>query len=90
MSIHPIQMTDESMKRLELAQKTKKWGHLETWRELYIFQRTIASPQQIQDIAKIARLQNDYKKGKYTGMKITLPYMNMVRDQKTSGADEKK
>jgi hypothetical protein len=68
--MHKVNLTEDQMERLRIANETKKWGHLETWGELYVFQRTIANGEQLKAIAEIAKRHRDLKEV------ITLPYMN--------------
>lgn len=70
----PIELTEEQYERLKLAQTTKKFGHLETWKELFIFQYTIGSKEQVVKIADFARQANN-------GKKITLPLAKFMSEQ---------
>lgn len=65
----PIELTQEQYERLKIAHATKKFGHLETWKELFLFQYTIASKEQIIKIAEFARRKN-------SGENIILPLKN--------------
>ena len=70
MTIHPLPiMSPEALERLRIAKKTKKWGHLASWQELYVFQRTTGTTEQIKQIAAIAHRKNKLKEN------IQLPYM---------------
>lgn len=64
--MHPVEINDEEMERLRVANETKKYGHLVSAKELYLFQRTIANPSQIQEITR-------YIRRKRAGEKITFP-----------------
>jgi len=63
------ELTDQEYERLKIAKAKGKWGHLESWKELYLFQRTIGTMKQNKEIGKVA-------KRKRLGEKVTLPYMN--------------
>ena len=51
---------------LKKAKEIGKYSHLMTWKELYLFQRTIANSKQVQEIARYAQKNNK-------GGKVTLP-----------------
>lgn len=61
------QLTDEQTQRLRRAQKTGKYGGLFTWKELFVFQHTIAKPEQWHQIAEWAR-----RYGRGEGIKLPL------------------
>lgn len=67
--------TIDQVDRIRIAQKTRKYGHLATWQELFFYQRTSASPDQVQAIAVYAKRKND-------GEKIKLPLMYSQAEQK--------
>lgn len=48
-------MNSYQYERMLIAKKRGKYGHLGSWEELYYFQRTCATPQQLQEIASYAR-----------------------------------
>jgi len=70
----PIQLKPEEHERLKIAHEKKKYGHLMTWKELYLFQSTIANFQQLQEIATFARRKN-------RGENITLPLLKYLSEQ---------
>lgn len=67
-NMHHVDLSEDQMKRLRIANQTKKWGHLRTWGELYVFQRTIADNEQLKFIGSLANR-------KLKGEIINLPYM---------------
>lgn len=68
----PVELTPEQYERLKIARTTKKFGHLCTWKELFIFQYTIATKKQVIEIGKYARKRNEIK----------LPLMKYLSEQK--------
>jgi len=64
-----MEPNDEEYKRLEMANQTKKWGHLRSWKELYLFQRYIGLLEQNKEIGMVAKRNR-------AGEKITLPFMD--------------
>jgi hypothetical protein len=67
-----INMNKDGFDRLTKAKKIGKWGHLESWEELFYYQASTSSTlQQIIDIANVA-------KRKRSGENITLPYMKYI------------
>lgn len=65
-----IHTTEPEMERLRLAKETKKYGHLQSWKELFLFQRYCdATKEQVIEIAKWAHRRNK-------GERIILPLMN--------------
>lgn len=68
MSMHAVpQLTDAEYMRLKEANKTKSYSKLESFKELYLYQRTCgATKEQIKEIGQIA-------KRKQKGEPITLP-----------------
>lgn len=79
--MHPIQINDSEMARLKIARQTHKWGHLASWKELYIYQRTLADKEQNIEIGKWA-------KKKLKGEPITLPLKDYINQLKESGLPE--
>jgi len=59
-------LTEEQMNRLHKARSLQKYGALETWQELFIYQLSIGNSVQKQEIAKFAARKNK-------GENITLP-----------------
>jgi len=66
--MNSIHINDQEIEHLRLANESKKYGHLVSWKELYLFQRAIATKVQIKEIAAFA-------KRKIRGEKIKLPLM---------------
>lgn len=69
--MHIGKLTEQQMDRLKKANQLKKYGHLETWQELFIYQLSIGSITQRQEIGKFAERKN---KGEY----IKLPLKDNV------------
>lgn len=64
-----IHTTPSEMERMKIAKDTKKYGHLRSWKELFLFQRYCdATPQQIKEIG-------EWAKRKIKGERIRLPLM---------------
>lgn len=59
-------LTDQQMERLKRARELKKYGALETWQELFIYQLSIGNYTQLKEIAEFAARKNK-------GEDITLP-----------------
>ena len=51
-------MKEEQMERLRKAKKLLKFGELETWQELFIFQLSVATTEQRKKIGEFARRFN--------------------------------
>lgn len=65
-----IHTTEPEMERLRLAKETKKYGHLQSWKELFLFQRYCdATREQVIEIAKWAKRKINLER-------IVLPLMN--------------
>ena len=47
-------LTEEQMERLRKARQILKYGHLETWQELFIYQLSIGNYTQVKEIGKFA------------------------------------
>jgi len=60
-------MNDLQFIRLQEAKEKGKFGNLETWEELYWFQRSMATPLQIKEISEWAKRFN-----KGEGIKLPL------------------
>lgn len=56
-------------KSLTKAIELQKWGAIETWYELTVYERKYATQQQREEIRQIIKRKN-------SGERITLPYMN--------------
>lgn len=64
--IPPCSLSKEQRERLEKAYKEKSYEHLLSWKELFLYQCTIADSRQNKEIAKYARRMKE-------GETITLP-----------------
>ncbi len=64
-----VHTTESEMERLRIAKETGKYGHLMSWKELFLFQRYVAKPNQAKEIARWAKRKNK-------GEKIYLPLMH--------------
>jgi hypothetical protein len=73
--IPPLTLQLEQAERLRKANQLRKFGHLATWKELFIFQCTVATPEQIQMISGYAYRKNH-------GEPITLPLKDYAIQQK--------
>jgi hypothetical protein len=62
-------LTDAQFKRLEIAKTLHKFGHLETWQELFAYQIFCKDLHQIKEISNFA-------KKSLNGEDIKLPLMN--------------
>jgi hypothetical protein len=60
--MHPMEIKSDEYARLKQAKELKKYSHLMTWKELYLFQRTIATPEQNEEIAEYAARKNKAEK----------------------------
>lgn len=65
-------INDAQYERLEKSRKIKKYGHLETWKEIFLYQAQFATPEQRQEIIDWGSRQIRYRD-------VYLPLMNMVR-----------
>jgi hypothetical protein len=54
-------MTEIQFKRLKEAYKLKKYGNLQTWEELYNYQRCCGNIKQIKEIGEWAKKYNKNK-----------------------------
>ena len=72
--IPPLTLQNEQIERLEIAKIKRKYGHLATWKELFTFQCTLATPKQYQEIASYAYRKNH-------GEPITLPLKDYAIQQ---------
>lgn len=64
-----VETNEQEMQRLKISKSTGKYGHLESWKELFLFQRYIAKKDQLIEIGNWAKKKNK-------GERITLPLMN--------------
>ena len=64
--MYPVSLSDEEYTRLKQAKELKNYTYLHSWKELHLFQRTIATKEQIKEIA-------DWAKKKKNGIKVLLP-----------------
>ena len=71
-SIHYVGISKAELDRVRLAHDVSKYGHLQSWKELYLYQRTIAHDGQNLEIAALAHRKNN-------GEAITLPLMNWMK-----------
>lgn len=56
--MHFVDLNDQEMEDMRKAKELKKYGFLDSWKKLYLFQRTIASTEQIIEIANWAKKKN--------------------------------
>lgn len=74
--MHPVLITDQEFERLKIARETKKYGHLESWKELYLFQKAIGDTKQVKKIANWAKRAR-------LGERIALPLaLNIIKAEK--------
>lgn len=66
-----ISLNESEVKRIKLAAYLKDVGHLESWKELYVFQRMTTNLHLIRDIAYLARQQSE-------GSIVRLPFDDTV------------
>jgi len=71
-AIHFVEINTTELSRLKKAKQMHKYGHLESWKELYLYQRTVADREQNLEIAALAKRKN-------RGENITLPLMNWMK-----------
>lgn len=64
--IPPCSLSKQQKERLEKAHTEKSYGHLLSWKELFLYQCTIADNKQNKEIAAYARRNKE-------GETITLP-----------------
>jgi len=74
-------LNDEEIDRLKISRQTHKYGHLKSWKELYCYQRTLGTPEQIKEIGTWA-------KKKEKGEPVTLPLKDYVSLLKETGMPE--
>lgn len=75
-------LSAEQMERLRVANELHKYGHLQTWQELFVYQQICKDKKQIMEIA-------DYAKHKNNGVDVILPlknYMKISSDDKQEGS----
>lgn len=68
-------INDTEFERLKKANQLKKYGHLQSWKELFAYQKYIASHEQVLEIASLAKRKNN-------GEGVKLPLMNWYKEQK--------
>lgn len=73
-------LDDKQFERLEEARRRKKYGHLMSWKELFVYMTQIATPTQFKEIAEWAQKKN-------AGLPVYLPLMSNV-NKKIGGEEE--
>lgn len=67
-------MKEEQILRLDKAYTLEKYGHLETWHELYLYQLFALTKHRIDQLKEIAQWAQRANRGE----KILLPLMRMI------------
>ena len=71
--MHSIELSEEELKRLKVADETNDWSYLASWKELYLFQRMKSNKSGCREkIIEIGKLAHRSKEGE----NIILPYKN--------------